>query len=40
MRGDSRLLARIHGTNERISVADYADMVRFYQQLMRNISTL
>ncbi len=35
-RGDSHLLARIHGTNERISIADYADAVRFYQRLIRN----
>ncbi|TNE46025.1 MAG: M20 family peptidase [Deltaproteobacteria bacterium] len=27
---------RIHGTNERIMVDNYADIVRFYQQLIRN----
>ncbi|MBI2834160.1 MAG: M20/M25/M40 family metallo-hydrolase, partial [Acidobacteria bacterium] len=29
-------LARAHGTNERISVANYADAVRFYRRLIRN----
>ena len=29
-------LARFHGTNERISVANLADMVRFYRQLILN----
>ena len=28
---------RIHGTNERISLADYATIVAFYQQLLRNM---
>lgn len=28
--------SRIHGTDERIGVADYANMVRFYTQLIRN----
>jgi carboxypeptidase PM20D1 len=29
-------LDRIHGTNERVSVQDYAGAVRFYAQLVRN----
>lgn len=29
-------LARVHGTNERIGVEDYADCVRFYVQLVRD----
>jgi carboxypeptidase PM20D1 len=29
-------LERIHGTNERVSVQDYAGAVRFYAQLVRN----
>ena len=29
-------LARMHGTDERVSVAGYADAVRFYAQLLRN----
>jgi carboxypeptidase PM20D1 len=29
-------LGRIHGTNERVSVQDYAGAVRFYAQLVRN----
>jgi carboxypeptidase PM20D1 len=29
-------LARVHGTNERIGVEDYAGVVRFYVQLVRN----
>ncbi|MGH7788870.1 MAG: M20 family peptidase [Candidatus Binatia bacterium] len=28
-------LARVHGTNERIGVQGYADMIRFYAELMR-----
>jgi carboxypeptidase PM20D1 len=28
-------LARLHGTNERIGVRNYAEVVRFYAQLMR-----
>lgn len=28
-------LARVHGTNERIAVEGYADMIRFYAELMR-----
>jgi carboxypeptidase PM20D1 len=28
--------ARIHGTDERIGVAAYADMVRFYVRLLQN----
>lgn len=31
---------RIHGTNERISVADYRTLVRFYVQLLRNADEL
>lgn len=34
LRGDDR--ARFHGTNERIAVADYATVVRFYHRLFRN----
>jgi carboxypeptidase PM20D1 len=29
-------LARFHGTNERISVSNYAEMIRFYHQLLKN----
>jgi carboxypeptidase PM20D1 len=29
-------LPRFHGTNERMSVKNYADMIRFYHQLARN----
>jgi carboxypeptidase PM20D1 len=29
-------LSRFHGTNERISVENYADMIRFYRRLMQN----
>ena len=31
-------LERLHSTNERISVRDYGEMVRFYVQLMRNVA--
>lgn len=29
-------LARFHGTNERISVANFIEMIRFYRQLILN----
>jgi carboxypeptidase PM20D1 len=29
-------LARIHGTDERLGVANFAEIVRFYAQLLRN----
>lgn len=29
-------LSRFHGTNERLPVADYAEMIGFYHQLLRN----
>ena len=29
-------LSRFHGTNERISIANYVEMIRFYHQLLRN----
>ena len=34
--GDSTTLARIHGTDERLGVADYERSVRFYIQLIQN----
>jgi carboxypeptidase PM20D1 len=29
-------LKRFHGTNERLSIEGYADMIRFYRRLMEN----
>jgi len=29
-------LARFHGTNERLSVANYVEMIQFYERLLRN----
>ncbi|RYF30534.1 MAG: M20 family peptidase [Comamonadaceae bacterium] len=29
-------LARFHGTNERVAVSNYAEMIQFYHQLLRN----
>ena len=29
-------LKRFHGTNERISTANYAELIQFYQQLIGN----
>jgi carboxypeptidase PM20D1 len=29
-------LSRFHGTNERMSVANYGELIRFYHQLLRN----
>ncbi len=34
MKGED--LARFHGNNERLSIANYAEMIRFYHQLLRN----
>jgi carboxypeptidase PM20D1 len=31
-------IARLHGTNERISVANLGELVRFYHQLLRNLN--
>ena len=31
-------LARVHGTNERVSVANFAEVVKFYGQLIRHLS--
>jgi len=31
-------LHRIHGTDERLSVANLGEMVRFYHQLLRNLN--
>ena len=32
-------LTRFHGTNERISVQNYAEVIRFYRRLIRNAAT-
>lgn len=31
-------LVRFHGTNERITVANYTEMIQFYYQLLRNVN--
>ncbi len=36
LKGKEKDTYRIHGTNERIGVENYADIVRFYAQLIRN----
>jgi carboxypeptidase PM20D1 len=36
VRATSEDLKRFHGNNERLRVANYADMIRFYQRLMEN----
>jgi carboxypeptidase PM20D1 len=38
LRATSQDLRRIHGTNERIAVENYAECIRFYVQLIRNAS--
>lgn len=38
VRATSDDLPRFHGTNERISVKNYAEMIRFYHQLLQNAS--
>jgi carboxypeptidase PM20D1 len=36
VRADSDDLKRFHGTNERLSIEGYADMIRFYRRLIEN----
>ncbi|HUO80265.1 MAG TPA: M20 family peptidase [Steroidobacteraceae bacterium] len=36
VRARSADLARFHGTDERISIANYAELIRFYERLIRN----
>jgi carboxypeptidase PM20D1 len=36
VRAHSEDLARFHGTNERISIDNYVEMIRFYHQLLRS----
>ncbi|WP_295846285.1 M20 family peptidase [Tardiphaga sp.] len=36
VRANAEDLTRFHGTNERLSVANYGDMIRFYRRLMQN----
>ncbi len=36
VRARSEDLPRFHGTNERVSIANYAEMIQFYHQLLRN----
>jgi carboxypeptidase PM20D1 len=36
VRANSDDLKRFHGTNERLSIEGYADMIRFYRRLMEN----
>ncbi|NND50536.1 MAG: M20/M25/M40 family metallo-hydrolase, partial [Rhizobiales bacterium] len=38
LRFGAKDLARIHGTNERISIANYAEIIQFYGQLFRNLA--
>ncbi len=35
-RAKSEDLARFHGTNERVAISNYGEMISFYQQLLRN----
>ncbi|MGI9134599.1 MAG: M20 family peptidase, partial [Rhodoferax sp.] len=38
VRANAEDLKRFHGTNERLSVANYADAIRFYQRLLSESS--
>lgn len=40
LRSDESDLDRVHGTNERIAISNYADMIRFYIQFMRNTAVI
>lgn len=37
MRFKSEDLTRLHGTNERIAISNYVEVIQFYHQLLRNI---
>jgi len=37
VRANAEDLKRFHGTNERLSIANYADMIRFYRRLMEKM---
>ncbi len=39
VRATAEDLKRFHGTNERLSVTNYADMIRFYRRLLQNMVT-
>ena len=36
VRATSEDLKRFHGTNERISIDNYVELIQFYHQLLRN----
>ena len=36
VRANADDLKRFHGTNERLSIEGYADMIRFYRRLIEN----
>lgn len=40
LRCDASDLDRVHGTNERITIDNYADMIRFFIQMMRNTAVV
>ncbi len=40
VRAVSQDLARFHGTDERVSVANYAEMIHFYQRLLVNVAAV
>jgi carboxypeptidase PM20D1 len=39
VRATAEDLTRFHGTNERLSVVNYADMIRFYRRLVQNTAS-
>lgn len=39
VRANAEDLTRFHGTNERLSVENYADMIRFYRRLVQNTAS-
>ena len=36
VRANAEDLKRLHGTNERLGIEGYADMIRFYRRLIEN----
>lgn len=38
VRAQSEDLQRFHGTNERVAVSNYTEMIRFYQRLLSNVA--
>ena len=38
VRATAEDLSRFHGTNERVAVSNYIDMIRFYKRLLEKVA--